>query len=137
MNHCITTFFSAVLILTVTSFGIAAEPAVTVRGSESITGTAPKTEALKPGVRLHQSRELAHPERIDINAASIEQLKAISGIGDSYAGKIIAGRPYANKAQLKSRRILPENVYELVKTQIIARKLKPDLKNSDHLVTPE
>lgn len=129
MTHCITRFFSAILILTLTSFGFAAEPAVTARSPKSIADTAPETEVLKAGARLHHPREVAHPELIDINTASIEQLKAISGIGDRYAGKIIAGRPYANKAQLKSRRILPENVYEMVKTKIIARRLKPDLKN--------
>lgn len=61
---------------------------------------------------------------IDINTATEAQLKAVPGIGDAYAAKIIAGRPYANKAQLKSRKILPENVYEQVKDLIIAKLIK-------------
>jgi DNA uptake protein ComE-like DNA-binding protein len=61
---------------------------------------------------------------VDINAATDVELKAIPGIGDAYAAKIIAGRPYANKTQLKSRNILPAVVYEQVKDKIIAKQAK-------------
>lgn len=60
---------------------------------------------------------------IDINTASEAQLKAIPGIGDAYAAKIVAGRPYSNKSQLKSRNILPAAVYDQVSNQIIAKKV--------------
>lgn len=61
---------------------------------------------------------------VDINSAAESELKAIPGIGDAYAAKIVAGRPYANKAQLKSRNILPAAVYEKVKDVIIAKQPK-------------
>lgn len=61
---------------------------------------------------------------VDINTATDAELKAIPGVGDTYAAKIIAGRPYANKSQLKSRNILPDPVYEQVKGLIIAKKVK-------------
>lgn len=61
---------------------------------------------------------------VDINTATEAELKAIPGIGAAYAAKVIAGRPYANKAQLKSRKVLPQNVYEQAKDRIIARRLK-------------
>src|SRR5512133_2375993 len=54
---------------------------------------------------------------VDINSASEAELKAIPGIGDAYAAKIVAGRPYANKTQLKSRKIVPAVLYEQVKDQ--------------------
>lgn len=63
---------------------------------------------------------------IDINSATERDLKAIAGIGDRYAGKIIAGRPYAKKDQLKSRNILPSPLYEQVKDRIIAKQPKKD-----------
>jgi DNA uptake protein ComE-like DNA-binding protein len=61
---------------------------------------------------------------VDINSATDVELKAVPGIGDAYAAKIIAGRPYANKTQLKSRKIVPSVVYEQVKDLLIAKQPK-------------
>jgi DNA uptake protein ComE-like DNA-binding protein len=60
--------------------------------------------------------------QIDINHASSSELKSVPGIGDAYANKIMAGRPYKNKSQLKSRGILPGNVYEKAKDYLVARQ---------------
>ena len=70
------------------------------------------------------AKAAAKAKLVDINTATETDLKAVPGIGDSYAAKIIAGRPYANKAQLKSRKILPANVYEEVKNLIVAKTPK-------------
>jgi len=59
---------------------------------------------------------------IDINSASAAELKTIPGIGDAYSAAIIKGRPYANKAQLNSRGILPAGVYAKIKDKIIAKQ---------------
>lgn len=59
---------------------------------------------------------------IDINSASAAELKAVPGIGDVYASKIIAGRPYKNITQLKSGNILPAGVYAKVKGSLIAKQ---------------
>ena len=63
-------------------------------------------------------------DKLDINTATIDQLKAFPGIGDVYAKKIVDGRPYANKAQLTQKKIIPVGVYNKIKEQIIATQPK-------------
>jgi len=70
----------------------------------------------------------AKEELLDINTATEEQLKKIPGIGEEYSKKMVAGRPYVKKDQLKSRKIVPPAVYEKIKNKIVARHVKTDLK---------
>jgi competence protein ComEA len=63
-------------------------------------------------------------DKLDINTATPDQLKAFNGIGDAYAKRIIDGRPYTAKNQLVTRGILPAATYNKIKDQIIASKPK-------------
>jgi DNA uptake protein ComE-like DNA-binding protein len=61
-------------------------------------------------------------ELININTATKAELSALPGIGDVYSQKIIDGRPYAKKDQLKSKKIIPGATYDKIKDKIIAKQ---------------
>jgi len=61
---------------------------------------------------------------LDINSATKEQLETLPGIGDAYAQKIIAGRPYTRKDQLVAKNVVPQATYDKIKDSIIAAQKK-------------
>jgi DNA uptake protein ComE-like DNA-binding protein len=61
---------------------------------------------------------------IDINSASQDDLKALPGIGDAYSAAIVKNRPYANKSQLVSRKVIPQATYDKISSRIIAKQSK-------------
>ncbi|HIJ87477.1 MAG TPA: helix-hairpin-helix domain-containing protein [Desulfuromonadales bacterium] len=123
----------ALLLSSGLSFAVEAPaPALDVKGAATSVGNSVKAGAKADAALVKQDvkgkatngKAAVKAKIVDINTASPAELKAIPGIGDAYSEKIIAGRPYANKAQLKSRNILPTNVYEQVKELIIAKAVK-------------
>ena len=68
---------------------------------------------------------------LDINTATVAQLKVLPGIGDVYAQKIVDGRkakPYSGKDDLVNNNIIPQATYDKIKDIIIAKQPKTPQK---------
>ena len=85
---------------------------------------APAKPAGKPPAAAPAAAKPAASPLLDINSASKADLMNLPGIGEALSDKIIAGRPYANKAQLKSKKVLPDATYDKIAGQIIAKQAK-------------
>ena len=99
------------ITLALAAFAVSPTLADAAKGSTTTTTTQ---AAAKPTV--------VKAELLDLNTATEEQLKELPGIGDAYAKKIIAGRPYARKDDLVKKNIIPAATYKKIQAKVIAKQ---------------
>jgi competence protein ComEA len=108
---------------------LTAQIAVLVFALSLVSGLA-AAQGAEPGSKPEaiatpaQTAKAAAADKLDINTATQDQLKALPGIGDAYSQKIIAGRPYRAKNELVQKKIIPQATYDKVKDLIIAKQPK-------------
>jgi len=93
----------------------ATQPATPSKAAPPPAAAAPKAAAPAPA-------PATKVELLDINSASLDQLKALKGVGDVRAAAIVKGRPYKGKDELVQKNIVPQNVYDDIKDKIIAKQ---------------
>jgi competence protein ComEA len=98
------------LLIIVAVFALAAAPQAGKKGTQGKSGQKSEASTSKKSAL------------IDINSATEKELKELPGIGDAYAAKIMAGRPYRAKNQLIQKKIIPQATYEKIKDQIFAKQ---------------
>jgi competence protein ComEA len=86
----------------------------------SLAGGVSAGQGKVPDAAPAQRKSVTHAALIDINGASVAQLKTLPGSGDAEAKRIVAGRPYLSKASLVTDNIIPAGVYQAIRHRIIA-----------------
>ena len=113
------------IIVAVAAFGLAAGSALAQKAEPS-KDAAKKSEAAAKDATKKAAEppkaEAPKAELMDINSASEKELATLKGIGDVRAKAIVKGRPYKGKDELVQKKIVPQNVYNDIKDQIIAKQ---------------
>jgi len=103
------------------------------------SSTAPAAGSTKTSTKSSSStssKSSSSAGKLDINAATADQLKALPGIDAATAQKIIAGRPYHGKNDLVSKNIITKTEYDSIKDQIIAHHAQGASASSASKTTP-
>ncbi len=105
-------FLMMVLIAALTIGGLLQAPPPLLAGQAA---TPPMTGHSMP---MHGQ----HMGTLDLNSASVDELKMVPGVNEETAKKIVENRPYARTDELITKKVLSKPAYDSIKEHIAVTK---------------
>jgi DNA uptake protein ComE-like DNA-binding protein len=99
------------------------------RGSEHMGGHRVKAiellkeanKELREGKAYSRARQDIKAGEIDLNKATADQLRALPGVNEADAKKIVGARPYKTPQDLVSKKVLSQAQYDKIKDQVTVK----------------
>ena len=63
-----------------------------------------------------------HVGTLDLNTASVDDLKMVPGVSEATAKKIVENRPYARADELITKKVLSKTAYDRIKEHVAVTK---------------
>ena len=115
------------LALTIAAPAMAQPAATATPSATSPPSTMAPAVTATPKASTSDARSTAaapKTDTVDINSATAAELKMLPGVSDSDVTKIIQGRPYSDKSQLVSKKVVSAPTYEKIKDRVVARQAR-------------
>src|SRR5947209_20069974 len=103
---------------------VMAQPATTTTPSTTSPSSTVAPAPKAPAADTRSTAAAPKMDTVDINSATAAELKMLPGVSDNDASKIIQGRPYSDKSQLVSKKVVSEPTYEKIKDHVVAKQSK-------------
>jgi DNA uptake protein ComE-like DNA-binding protein len=119
---------AAAMVVAAGCSGDSAEREKTIRdeAAKAAAEAKPKIEEAGRAVKAavdgaKEGWENGQQKKVDLNAATVDELTELPGIGKREARRIVDGRPYHDKHDLVSKKILSVAAYEKLKDEVAVK----------------